>query len=76
MKIKTLCSAKIKLRESKFIKDYDMERTEMSSLLNLVAIISASIIGFTLLCVVLYVVYNILAERREVKIFASDSGEK
>lgn len=48
----------------------------MDSLLNLIAIVSAGIIGFTLLWIVLYFIYHILAERRQIKIFASDSGDK
>jgi len=53
-----------------------LNRTEMSSVLNIVALIGASIIGFTVLGAVLYVIYNILAGRRELKIFVTDSGDK
>lgn len=59
-----------------FINVYAKVRMEMGSLLNIIALIGAGIIGFSMLCTVLYVIYNILAGRRELKIFALDSGDK
>lgn len=63
------------MKDSKFIKDCKMENIEMSEILSTIAMISSIIIGVIILFIAIYVVYNIVKERKDIKLFYSEERE-